>query len=74
MQQLELLPRCSDLRTESYGTFDDVDVQHEETWVVKPTSARLSRSCLARKSLYQAVVMLIVALGMFTYHSMTYIT
>ena len=60
----------ADLSTGDYGTFNAVDVQEEENWYVK-RSGRLAKS-KPRKVFTKRVVMLVVALGIFTYHSMTY--
>lgn len=65
-----------DLRNvESYGTFNAVDSETDELWRVKsngqPESDTLS-SDERPKALTRRVVMLVVALGIFTYHSMTY--
>lgn len=52
-----------DLRSETYGTFDGSD---DTAWRHKTVKA------LAPKAFTKRVVALIVALGIFTYHSMTY--
>src|SRR3954447_16581853 len=61
-----------DLRAESYGTFNQVQL-HEENWNVQadgssPTWKRLPKP----KAFTWRVTMLVVALAIFTYHSMTY--
>ena len=64
------------LTQESYGTFNDVSENAiEEEWNVKAdgTSRAASiRSGSNQKVFTKRVVMLTVALGIFTYHSMTY--
>lgn len=67
---------CADLRAESYGTFNDVDMHEDEEWTVKgdgssrPSS--ISSSSDSSAIFNKRVTMLIIALGIFTYHSMTY--
>lgn len=64
-----------DLRTESYGTFNEVDIHSEGHWYVnadgssRPTS--LSEKASPKAFTWQ-VAMLVIALGIFTYHSMSY--
>lgn len=60
---------AANLATESYGTFDNVDVQREQTWTVKADGgdAPVSHSVFSKN-----IMMLVIALGIFTYHSMTY--
>ncbi|KAF2799996.1 MFS general substrate transporter [Melanomma pulvis-pyrius CBS 109.77] len=60
---------AANLTTESYGTFDAVDVQRDEIWHLKPNGEWAENS---PKVLTKSVVMFVVALGIFTYHSMTY--
>lgn len=65
-----------DLRRESYGTFNDVDVSQKDEWIVNSdgtsVSSRQDGSCMQEKWLTWRVAMLILALGIFTYHSMCY--
>ncbi len=64
-----------DLRSESYGTFNAVDMAEEEEWVVKSNGAARSptrKPTRPSKTFTRKVVLLVVALGIFTYHSMTY--
>ena len=64
-----------DLRADSYGTFNQVDIQTEEKWIVNSdgSSRPPSVSSQVREKIFtRPVVMLVVALGIFTYHSMTY--
>lgn len=64
---------AGDLRTESYGTFNDVDVHQEEEWRVKASGRPRSIDSGSNDKVFSRnVVMLTVALGIFTYHSMTY--
>lgn len=64
-----------DLRQESYGTFNEVDLRKNDQWQVRtdgtsrPTSFSEKTS---EKWLTKKVVMLTVSLGLFTYHSMCY--
>lgn len=66
----------ADLRAESYGTFNDVDMHEDEEWTVKgdgssrPSS--FSSASDSKEIFSKRVTMLIIALGIFTYHSMTY--
>ena len=64
-----------DLRADSYGTFNDVEFQKEETWNVNAdgSSRPASIASLEKHKIFtKRVVMLVIALGIFTYHSMTY--
>ncbi|KAI4223476.1 MAG: hypothetical protein LQ349_007422 [Xanthoria aureola] len=64
-----------DLRTESYGTFNAVDIQEEKQWKVNSDGSPRAPSItgVAGQSIFtRRIVMLIIALGLFTYHSMTY--
>ena len=60
----------ADLTAASYGTFNSVDVREEERWYVKE-SGKLSSKAHG-KVFSKRVVLLVIALGIFTYHSMTY--
>ena len=64
----------ADLVNESYGTFNTVEADEvEERWRVKPDGRPSSvTSSTCSKSFTRRVVMLTVALGIYTYHSMTY--
>ncbi|KAF3027711.1 hypothetical protein E8E15_007076 [Penicillium rubens] len=62
-----------DLRAESYGTFNRVHLHNDESWNVQadgssPTWKKLPKP----KTFTWRVTMLVVALAIFTYHSMTY--
>lgn len=65
-----------DLRQESYGTFNGVDMQRQEEWHVKTDGttipAPISENNTRNKWFTWKVAMLCVALGIFTYHSMCY--
>lgn len=63
-----------DLRGESYGTFNAVDIQEKERWLVNADGTSRS-DCLLRSGcrvFSKRVLMVVVALGIFTYHSMSY--
>ncbi|KXG53937.1 Tetracycline resistance protein, TetA/multidrug resistance protein MdtG [Penicillium griseofulvum] len=62
-----------DLRAESYGTFNRVHLHNDENWNVQadgssPTWKKVPKP----KAFTWRVIMLVVALAIFTYHSMTY--
>ena len=64
-----------DLRAESYGTFNEVEMVKEEYWQVTEDGASriASVASLTKGRIFtKRVVMLVIALGIFTYHSMTY--
>lgn len=63
-----------DLRSESYGTFNAVDVGEKERWLVNAdgSSRPSSMSGDGSKVFCKRVVMVVIALGIFTYHSMSY--
>ena len=64
---------AANLATESYGTFDAIDVQKEETWHIKSDGRSLSISSDPNKNIFtKPVVMLVTALGIFTYHSVSF--
>ena len=57
----------------SYGTFNDVSVDEEEEWRIRPDGQPSpAPSVTGQKVFTRRVVMLTIALGIFTYHSMTY--
>jgi hypothetical protein len=61
-----------DLRAESYGTFNQVYV-HEEHWDVQADGSSPSWKKLPKpKAFTWRIIMLVLALTIFTYHSMTY--
>ncbi|KAF2144974.1 uncharacterized protein K452DRAFT_295538 [Aplosporella prunicola CBS 121167] len=63
---------AANLATESYGTFDTVDVQQEHSWTVKANGQRVASRSRPQSVWNKNVLMLITALGLFTYHSMAY--
>ncbi|KAF2167895.1 hypothetical protein M409DRAFT_65952 [Zasmidium cellare ATCC 36951] len=65
---------AANLEQESYGTFNNVEEAIEEEWDVRPdgTSRPPSISSGSDKVFTWRVIMLNIALGIFTYHSMTY--
>ena len=63
----------ADLRDESYGTFNAVEITNEKEWHVKADGTSiLSERDDEPKVFTRKIVMIVVALGIFTYHSMTY--
>lgn len=65
---------AADLRTESYGTFNRVIQEGvQEEWEVRADGRAGSISSQTDTKVFtRRVVMLVIALGIFTYHSMTY--
>ncbi|KAL8949721.1 MAG: hypothetical protein Q9222_004197 [Ikaeria aurantiellina] len=64
-----------DLRQDTYGTFNAVDITEEKRWNVNSDGSPKAPSISSINSntiFTHRVVMLIIALGIFTYHSMTY--
>lgn len=64
-----------DLRGDTYGTFNTVDIQEEKEWLLKPNGSSRPPSISSHhepKVFTRKVVMIVVALGIFTYHSMAY--
>ncbi|KAL9048084.1 MAG: hypothetical protein Q9206_006255 [Seirophora lacunosa] len=64
-----------DLRQDSYGTFNEVNISEEKRWNVNADGSPKAASIHSTTSgtiFTRRVVMLIIALGIFTYHSMTY--
>ncbi|KAE8412096.1 major facilitator superfamily domain-containing protein [Aspergillus pseudocaelatus] len=62
----------ADLRAESYGTFNQVHLYDEEDWLVRADGSRPEKISQRQTIFTKRVMMLIVALAIFTYHSMTY--
>ena len=65
----------ADLRAESYGTFNAVDIRRTESWHVNSDGSKRDPLLEAREfkvAFNRRVMMLVVALAIFTYHSMTY--
>ncbi|GME23456.1 putative mfs transporter protein [Neofusicoccum parvum] len=64
---------AANLATESYGTFDEVDVQREQNWTVRADGGNVAQKTDTSPTVFSRnVMMLVIALGLFTYHSMTY--
>lgn len=61
-----------DLRAESYGTFNQVDVHPEENLDIRTDSSSPTGKHEKPKAFTWKIVMLVVALGIYSYHSMTY--
>ena len=65
----------ANIAAESYGTFNQVQTEQMEKWRVNQDGRPSSTSSISdKKAFTKKVVMLTVALGIFTYHSMTYDT
>lgn len=63
----------ANLTAESYGTFDDVDAHHDAMWHVKSNGNWIEgNSPSHEKVITKTVLTFVIALGIFTYHSMTY--
>ena len=62
---------AANLTTESYGTFDAVDVQRDEVWHLKSNGQWTEHSPSNQKVLTKPVVMFVGALGIFTYHAVS---
>ncbi|XHG02763.1 hypothetical protein AWENTII_006097 [Aspergillus wentii] len=62
----------ADLRAESYGTFNQVHLHQDEDWVIQVDGSKVESGPEKPKTFNWRVTMLIVALAIFTYHSMTY--
>jgi MFS family permease len=61
----------ADLTSESYGTFNNVEIQRDESWRVR-SNGEWVEAPADRKVFSWTVIQFVVALGIFTYHSMTY--
>ncbi|CAG8168586.1 unnamed protein product [Penicillium salamii] len=62
-----------DLRAESYGTFNQVHLHQDEHWNVQADGSSPSWKTLPKpKAFTWRIIMLVLALTIFTYHSMTY--
>ena len=66
-----------DLRADTYGTFNTVEINEEKEWLVNADGTSRPPSISSRdqskpRVYSRKVVMIIIALGLFTYHSMTY--
>ncbi|KAI1552037.1 AraJ, Arabinose efflux permease [Pyrenophora tritici-repentis] len=62
---------AANLTADSYGTFNSVEVERSEIWRVR-SNGDWVESPASEKVFTRPVVMFVVALGIFTYHSMTY--
>lgn len=65
----------ADLRAESYGTFNQIDMHEDELWQVQADGSKtpaLPSPSPKIKVFSGRVAMLVIALGIFTYHSMTF--
>lgn len=60
----------ANLTTESYGTFNSVEVQHDEIWRVT-SNGNWVEVPANEKPFSKNVVMFVIALGIFTYHSVS---
>ncbi|KAL4996527.1 major facilitator superfamily domain-containing protein [Aspergillus recurvatus] len=61
-----------DLRAESYGTFNQVHVHDDEYWRVQENGSKTESDSQGSTAFTRPVILLIIALAIFTYHSMTY--
>lgn len=62
----------ANLTAESYGTFDDVDPHHNELWRVKSNGNWVEENSPSHeKVITKTVLTFVVALGIFTYHSVS---
>jgi hypothetical protein len=62
---------AANLANDSYGTFNAVEVEHDEIWRVRSNGDWVEQPA-NEKVFTKQVIMFVVALGIFTYHSMTY--
>ena len=60
----------ADLTTDSYGTFNSVEVQQDEIWRVRPNGDWIELP-VSEKVFTKRVIMSVIALGIFTYHSVS---
>ncbi|KAL9098894.1 MAG: hypothetical protein Q9163_005529 [Psora crenata] len=67
-----------DLRADTYGTFNTVKINEEKRWLLNPDGTSRTPSITSKDSgdepkvFTRKIMMITVALGIFTYHSMTY--
>ena len=63
-----------DLRADSYGTFNEVEIDEEKQWLVSADGSSRPPSVHkeSTKIITRRVLMIVIALGIFTYHSMSY--
>jgi len=62
----------ADLRSESYGTFNQVSIREEQLWKVRSDGKTRPSSVnsLADRVFNRRVIMLVISLGLYCYHSM----
>lgn len=64
-----------DLRADTYGTFNTVNIHESKEWMVNADGSCRPASIASKdgpKVFTRKVAMIVIALGIFTYHSMTY--
>ncbi|KAL5365838.1 major facilitator superfamily domain-containing protein [Aspergillus floccosus] len=62
----------ADLRAESYGTFNEVHLHKDEDWMVRSDGSK-SEAFPQKQTIFTwRITMLVIALAIFTYHSMTF--
>ncbi len=61
-----------DLRADTYGTFNTVNIHESKEWMVNADGSSRPASISTPKVFTRKVAMIVVALCIFTYHSMTY--
>ena len=61
----------ANLTSESYGTFNAVEIQHDEMWRVRSNGDWVDQPT-GEKVFTKTVITFVIALSIFTYHSMTY--
>jgi hypothetical protein len=64
-----------DLRADTYGTFTNVDIHEEKQWLLNPGGSSRPASIKSSdepKVFTRKIAMIVIALGIFTYISMTY--
>ncbi|EAU38673.1 conserved hypothetical protein [Aspergillus terreus NIH2624] len=62
----------ADLRAESYGTFNEIHLHRDEDWMVRSDGSKPEAIPQKQTIFTWRVTMLVVALAIFTYHSMTF--
>ena len=63
----------ADLRDGTYGTFNAVDITEEKQWLLNADGTSISSHRDDEPKVFtRKIAMIVVALGIFTYHSMTY--
>jgi hypothetical protein len=61
---------AANLTADSYGTFNAVEVEHDEIWRVR-SNGDWVESPTDEKVFTRPVILFVVALGIFTYHSVS---